>query len=121
VGPKTPKYPKTADNDIEIPDDFELVAEDPMVSPQIFCQVFPFHLMFNRQLKVVQAGKSVSRVIPKIRDDHCNLLDILEAIRPHITISFQSILAHINTIYVLRTKSGVMLEPDMVMRLKVSG
>ncbi|KAG5681351.1 hypothetical protein PVAND_010795 [Polypedilum vanderplanki] len=124
VGPKTPKYPKTTIDDYdnmnekEMFDDFELVAEEPLVSPQIFCQVFPFHLMFDRQMKIVQAGKSVSRVIPKINENHCNLLDILEAIRPHIELSFQSILAHISTIYVLKTKACVMLEPDMFMRLK---
>lgn len=31
----------------ELNDDFELVASVPLISPQIFCQVFPFHLMFG--------------------------------------------------------------------------
>lgn len=37
----------------------------PLISPATFCKVFPFHLMFDRQMKVVQAGKAVSRVIPR--------------------------------------------------------
>jgi guanylate cyclase soluble subunit beta len=128
VGPKIPKSPKTTnetvnnadENEKETLDDFQLVSEDPLISPQIFCQVFPFHLMFNRQMKIVQAGKSVLRVIPKLADEHCNLLDILEPIRPHIQLSFRTILAHISTIYVLKTRPGMMLESDMFMRLKVS-
>jgi len=37
----------------------------PLISPATFCKVFPFHLMFDRQMKIVQAGKAVSRVIPR--------------------------------------------------------
>lgn len=125
VTPKTPKTPNSANNakefDRELPDDFELVAAQPLVSPQIFCQVFPFHLMFNRQMRIVQAGKSVTRVIPKVAEENCPLLDVLEPVRPHIQLSFQTILAHISTIYVLKTKAGTMLEPEMFMRLKVNG
>lgn len=135
VGPKIPKSPQklqinsgngstaitySDDNEKEILDDFQLIADDPLISPQIFCQVFPFHLMFNRQMKIVQAGKSVQRVMPKLADAECNLLDILEPIRPHIQLSFQSILSHISTIYVLKTRPNVMLESDMFMRLKVN-
>jgi guanylate cyclase soluble subunit beta len=98
---------------------FELIAGQPLVSPQIFCHVFPFHLMFDRDMRIVQAGKSVSRVMPKVAEENCHLLDILEPIRPHIQLSFQTILSHISTIYVLKTKQDVMLEPDMFMRLKV--
>lgn len=60
-GPKTP----TQVQENEIIDDFDLIAEGPLISPATFCRVFPFHIMFNRQMVVVQAGKSVSRVIPR--------------------------------------------------------
>lgn len=134
TGPKTPKTPKTPSSissasttedgvgggsEKESNETFELIAELPLVSPQIFCHVFPFHLMFDRDMKIVQAGKSVSRVIPKVAEENCHLLDILEPIRPHIQLSFQTILSHISTIYVLKTKQDVMLESDMLMRLKV--
>lgn len=127
TGPRTPKTPKTpcsvdsistVDGESE-KEAFELIAEQPLVSPNIFCHVFPFHLMFNRGMRIVQAGTSVSRVIPKVAEENCHLLDILEPIRPHIQLSFQTILSHITTIYVLKTRQDVMLEPDMLMRLKV--
>lgn len=130
VGPVTPKTPKTpsgskASKEFEsplerLPDDFELLAEEPLVSPQIFCQVFPFHLMFDRQMRIVQAGKSVARVIPKVAEKNCPILDVLEPVRPHVQLSFQNILSHISTIYVLKTKPGTMLQPEMFMRLKVN-
>ena len=102
-------------------EEFELIASEPLITPQIFCKVFPFHIMFDRQMRIVQAGKSVSRVIPKVSEINCWLLDVLEAVRPHIKMTFQNILSHINTIYVLKTKQEVMIKPEMFIRLKVNG
>lgn len=59
------KTPTENVEETEVPEDFNLIAEGPLVSPATFCRVFPFHIMFNRQMVVVQAGKSVSRVIPR--------------------------------------------------------
>lgn len=47
------------------------------------------------------------------------LNDVLEAVRPHVNLTFDNILAHINTIYVLKTKSGA-LAGQGYLRLKVS-
>lgn len=115
--PKTPTSKNNIDSDNES-EDFKLIASAPMISPSTFRNAFPFHLMFNREMKIVQSGKSVSRIIPKIAD-YCYVTDILDPIRPHIQLSFESILAHINTIYVLKTKTGVMLNDQRFLRLKV--
>ncbi|XP_039434894.1 guanylate cyclase soluble subunit beta-1 [Culex pipiens pallens] len=123
-----PKTPTRRSEEKEQQADFQLVAKGtrihhkdrctPMISPTTFCKVFPFHLMFNRDLIIVQAGRSVSRVIPKISEKNCHLLTIFEAVRPHLQMSFGNILSHINTIYVLKTKSGVMSISERYLRLK---
>ncbi|KAH8355582.1 hypothetical protein KR200_009518, partial [Drosophila serrata] len=92
----------------EVPDDMEFLCEAPLISPATFCKVFPFHLMFDRQMKVVQAGKAVSRVIPRVAEENCSLIEVVEAIRPHLLLNFENILSHINTIYVLQTRQGAM-------------
>ncbi|ALC48032.1 Gycbeta100B [Drosophila busckii] len=89
-------------------DDMEFLCEEPLISPATFCKVFPFHLMFDRQMKVVQAGKAVSRVIPRVAEENCSLIEVVEAIRPHLQLTFENILSHINTIYVLQTRQGAM-------------
>ncbi|KAH8407078.1 hypothetical protein KR222_005687, partial [Zaprionus bogoriensis] len=89
-------------------DDVEFLCEAPLISPATFCKVFPFHLMFDRQMKVVQAGKAVSRVIPRVAEENCSLIEVVEAIRPHLQLTFENILSHINTIYVLQTRQGAM-------------
>lgn len=121
---------------------FSLLVSEPLISPNTFCKIFPFHIMFDKQMRIVQAGKSVSRVIPRwvfhvdgevwqagdynrnspdvyrVADENCPLLEVLEAIRPHLTLTFENILAHINTIYVLQTRQAVG-KFDRYLRLKV--
>ncbi|XP_033232523.1 guanylate cyclase soluble subunit beta-1 isoform X2 [Drosophila pseudoobscura] len=92
----------------EVPDDMEFLCEAPLISPATFCKVFPFHLMFDRQMRIVQAGKAVSRVIPRVAEENCSLIEVVEAIRPHLQLNFENILSHINTIYVLQTRQGAM-------------
>ncbi|XP_030369642.1 guanylate cyclase soluble subunit beta-1 [Scaptodrosophila lebanonensis] len=89
-------------------DDVDFLCEAPLISPATFCKVFPFHLMFDRQMKIVQAGKSVSRVIPRVAEENCSLIEVVEAIRPHLQLTFENVLSHINTIYVLQTRQGAL-------------
>uniref|UniRef100_A0A182W5C3 Guanylate cyclase soluble subunit beta-1 n=11 Tax=Cellia TaxID=44534 RepID=A0A182W5C3_9DIPT len=114
-GPKTPTRRSDEKDQQAV---CQLVAKEPMISPMTFCKIFPFHLMFNRSMHIVQAGRSVSRVIPRIYEKNCPLLALFEAVRPHLQLSFENILAHINTIYVLKTKAGVMSKSERYLRLK---
>uniref|UniRef100_A0A182JC66 Guanylate cyclase soluble subunit beta-1 n=1 Tax=Anopheles atroparvus TaxID=41427 RepID=A0A182JC66_ANOAO len=113
-----PKTPTRGSDDKEQQAVYQLVAKEPMISPTTFCKIFPFHLMFDRNMHIVQAGRSVSRVIPRICEKNCPLLALFEAVRPHLQLSFENILAHINTIYVLKTKAGVMSKSERYLRLK---
>lgn len=55
----------------------------------------------------------------RLTETNSLLNDVLEAVRPHVNLTFDNILAHINTIYVLKTKSGA-LAGQGYLRLKVS-
>ncbi|XP_019869558.1 guanylate cyclase soluble subunit beta-1 [Aethina tumida] len=89
-------------------DEIETLSLEPKVSPATFCRIFPFHIMFDREMKIVQTGSTLRRVFPIVKSPNCKITDILDAIRPHLELTFENILSHINTIYVLRTRSGVM-------------
>ncbi|KAK9497202.1 hypothetical protein O3M35_004565 [Rhynocoris fuscipes] len=88
--------------------DITLLSPEPKVSPKTFCSLFPFHLMFDRELKIHQTGSTIVRIIPNAANFDCKLTDLLDPVRPHLDLTFENILSHINTIYVLRTKQGVM-------------
>jgi len=121
----------------------KLMFPEPKVSPATFCRVFPFHVMFNRSLEVVQVGDAVARVIPTVLKAGCKLTDVLypvrynkssrlppeyflniigffyRQVRPHLDLTFENILAHINTVYVLKTRLDVLAVSDApVLRLK---
>lgn len=50
-------------------------------------------------------------------------LNICFQVRPHLELTFQNILSHINTIYVLKTRAGVMQvnEPPEYRYLRLKG
>ncbi|KOB74612.1 Soluble guanylyl cyclase beta-1 subunit [Operophtera brumata] len=82
------------------------------VHPATFCRVFPFHLMFDRELNIIQAGRTVSRLLPRVTKAGCKITDVLDTVRPHLEMTFANVLAHINTVYVLKTKPEEMTVTD---------
>ncbi|KAI4463959.1 guanylate cyclase soluble subunit beta-2 [Holotrichia oblita] len=101
---------KSAPEKQQLPEiaEIETLSLEPKVSAATFCRIFPFHIMFDRSLKIVQTGYSVARVIPKVTSPNCKVTDILDPVRPHLEFTFANILSHINTIYVLKTRPDVM-------------
>ncbi|GAB1601943.1 guanylate cyclase soluble subunit beta-1-like [Argonauta hians] len=80
------------------------LSTEPKMSPMSFCRAFPFHVVFDRNMVICQTGNSISRVIPEVMGNELKMIDIFEMIRPHMTLTFEDILAHINTVYVFRSK-----------------
>uniref|UniRef100_A0A6P7F963 guanylate cyclase n=1 Tax=Diabrotica virgifera virgifera TaxID=50390 RepID=A0A6P7F963_DIAVI len=66
-------------------DEIETLSLEPKVSPATFCRIFPFHIMFDAEMKIVQTGFSVARIIPKVSSTGCRITDILD---PVSTYSF---------------------------------
>jgi len=58
----------------------------------------------------------------RVAEENCSLIEVVEAIRPHLQLNFENILSHINTIYVLQTRQGAMSSrhEQRFLRLKVS-
>ena len=75
------------------------------ISPQTFCHCFPFHVIFDRNLIVRQAGTSVCRVLPALTRPDTLVTDVFETVRPHMELTVKNVLSHINTVFVLRTKT----------------
>ncbi|KAF2360651.1 Adenylyl cyclase class-3/4/guanylyl cyclase [Trinorchestia longiramus] len=90
----------------------DIMPSEPKISPRTFCQVCPFHLMFDRDLHIVQAGVSIARILPKLMNKDLSINDLFDVVRPHMDVTFELIISHINTIYVLRTKHGLIQMRD---------
>ncbi|ELV12728.1 Guanylate cyclase soluble subunit beta-1 [Tupaia chinensis] len=83
-------------------------TQESRISPHTFCKAFPFHIIFDRDLVVTQCGNAIYRVLPQLQPGTCSLLSVFSLVRPHIDISFHGILSHINTVFVLRSKEGLL-------------
>ena len=94
---------KSDDNDY-----IEHMSLTPMISPATFCRAFPFHILFDKNMIIQQTGSSLIRVIPQVAHGICRVDDIFDMVRPHMDFTFDHILSHINTVFVLRTKEGVL-------------
>ncbi|GFS53639.1 guanylate cyclase soluble subunit beta-1 [Nephila pilipes] len=97
-------------------EEFETLSKENKISPATFCRAFPFHIMFDRYHSVQQVGTSVARVLPALTRRSCQVTDLFEMVRPHVSFTFNNILAHINTVFVLKTKDKK--NNDRSMRLK---
>ena len=73
------------------------------ITPEMFCSVFPFHIIFDHDLNILQVGHSLGVLLSNFHNNSTrSLLTFFKLERPHFEPSFQAILNHINTIYVLR-------------------
>lgn len=102
------------------------------VSPLIFAQALPFHLIFDRKLIIKQAGTSTLRVIPALntRRDVC-LTEVMNLLEPKCIqgkLTFDNLLKYINSIYVFRPDEKQVisgghrhLHGDYLKKLKLAG
>ena len=86
----------------------ELVTLSSRISNQTFCQACPFHIMFDTDMVIYQAGVSLTRVLPSVKVGQTRVDEVFEAIRPHIPLTFDQILEFINKVYVVKTKEGLL-------------
>jgi len=86
----------------------ELVTLSSKISNQTFCQACPFHIIFDNEMVIYQAGISLLRVLPSVKVGQTKLNEVFEVIRPHIQLTFDHILQFINKVYVVKTKEGLL-------------
>lgn len=79
-----------------------------IMSPKSFSTLFPFHIIFNKDMCITQCGASISRLIPQMRNKDCKLTDVFTIIRPHINLEFHQICSQIMSVFVLCTKNGIL-------------
>ena len=77
-----------------------------LISSETFCKAFPFHIIFDSKLHILQVGSSLSWVLPNLKLKESQLDHYFALERPRMKLYFDTILSHINTIFVLRMIHG---------------
>ncbi|XP_070183385.1 guanylate cyclase soluble subunit alpha-2-like [Littorina saxatilis] len=85
-------------------------SNDPALSKlsvRSFCATFPFHVIFDRSLKVLQLGTALLKMVSTERavaEGGVQMSSLFDVVRPSVKMSFSPLLSRINSSFVLRTK-----------------
>uniref|UniRef100_H0XBF1 guanylate cyclase n=1 Tax=Otolemur garnettii TaxID=30611 RepID=H0XBF1_OTOGA len=80
------------------------VPADLRISISTFCRAFPFHLMFDPNMSVLQLGEGLRK---QLRCDTHKVLkfeDCFEIVSPKVNATFERVLLRLSTPFVIRTK-----------------
>ncbi|XP_067102758.1 guanylate cyclase soluble subunit beta-2-like [Osmerus mordax] len=80
------------------------------VDLKTFCNAFPFHLVFDEQLRVCQAGVNLQRIVPGLQTRNICLDQYFLILHPEVTFTISSIRKFINSHFVLQTRRNMMPE-----------
>ena len=93
----------------------------PKISPETFGELFPFHVLFDEQLIVRGVGSTLARVAPILTAKTCELNKVFELIRPNGNFTFDSILSHLMTVYVLQSTKTMLEGSPYFFCLRIKG
>lgn len=89
-------------------EDCQVGAYKSAIGTITFCKAIPFHIMFDRNLIIFQAGISMRRVLPTLVVGRTALRDVFQIVRPPIQDEFGAILSRSNSIFLLKTVEGLL-------------
>ncbi|XP_036933391.1 guanylate cyclase soluble subunit beta-2-like isoform X2 [Acanthopagrus latus] len=75
-----------------------------------FCHAFPFHIVFDEQLVVHQAGVNLQKIVPGLQTMSIHLDLYFSIVHPEVTFTISSIRKFINSHFVLQTRRDMMPE-----------
>ncbi|XP_035308994.1 guanylate cyclase soluble subunit beta-2 isoform X2 [Cricetulus griseus] len=78
------------------------------VQEEVFCNAFPFHLVFDETLRVKQAGVNIQKYVPGLLTQKFGMNEYFSIVHPQVTFSISSICKFINSQFVLKTRREMM-------------
>ncbi|XP_012411058.1 guanylate cyclase soluble subunit beta-2-like [Trichechus manatus latirostris] len=90
---------------------FEAVYPERLwIEEKMFCNAFPFHIVFDESLRVKQAGVNIQKYVPGLQTRKIRLDECFSIIHPQVTFNIFSICKFINSQFVLKTRREMMPE-----------
>ena len=75
------------------------------VTPLWFAKVFPFHIVFDEELRICQVGRSLGIICPEFSLG-TKLTDHAEIFSPNVEMTFAALGANTHLLLVLQTKAS---------------
>ncbi|XP_030008891.1 guanylate cyclase soluble subunit beta-2 [Sphaeramia orbicularis] len=73
------------------------------IEEKAFCNAFPFHIVFDRNLKVRQTGVNLQKFIPGLLTEDATMDQYFAIIHPQVTFTIESIRKFINSQFILKS------------------
>ncbi|XP_019467629.1 guanylate cyclase soluble subunit alpha-2 [Meleagris gallopavo] len=77
---------------------------DLRISISTFCRAFPFHLMFDQNMFVLQLGEGLRKQLRCDTHKTLKFQDCFDIVSPKISATFERVLLRLSTPFVIRTK-----------------
>ncbi|QZZ19262.1 EAL domain-containing protein [Leptothermofonsia sichuanensis E412] len=105
---------ETTSQPVPKPVDLASVSPGFSLPPQQFAAVFPFHIVFNRKLEILQIGNGLQQVYPSLSIG-APFGQHFQINRPGIQTTFESIQQHTRSLFMLESlQNGMQLKGQMV-------
>ncbi|KAG7502371.1 guanylate cyclase soluble subunit beta-2-like [Solea senegalensis] len=70
-----------------------------------FCNAFPFHIIFDKDLKIKQTGVNIQKFVPGLQTRDATLDQYFIIVHPQVTFTIESISKFINSQFVLKNST----------------
>uniref|UniRef100_A0A8C6ZQ78 guanylate cyclase n=1 Tax=Nothoprocta perdicaria TaxID=30464 RepID=A0A8C6ZQ78_NOTPE len=80
------------------------------IDPKTFCNGLPFHMVFDKELRVKQAGVSIQKIVPGLQTMGICLDHYFSITHPEVPFTISSIQKFINSQFVFQTRREMMPE-----------
>ncbi|KAM4694359.1 guanylate cyclase soluble subunit beta-2-like [Discoglossus pictus] len=84
--------------------------KDLWIDVKTFCNGLPFHIVFDEELRVKQAGVSIQKIVPGLQTMGIRLDQYFSTMHPEVTLTISNVRKFINSQFVFRTKREMMPE-----------
>ncbi|XP_066477612.1 guanylate cyclase soluble subunit beta-2-like [Tiliqua scincoides] len=78
------------------------------IDPKTICNGLPFHIVFDEELRVKQAGVSIQKIVPGLQTLGIRLDQYFCIVRPEVKFTISSVQKFINSQFVFQTKREMM-------------
>ncbi|XP_067848718.1 guanylate cyclase soluble subunit beta-2-like isoform X2 [Heptranchias perlo] len=80
------------------------------IDKKAFCNAFPFHIVFDEELKIKQAGVNIQKHVPGLQTLGIRIDEYFTITHPAVVFTISSIRKFINSQFVLKTRREMMPE-----------
>lgn len=99
-------------------------ANEPKVSPLEFTKVFPFHMLFDRNMKLLQVGSTLKRILKDLNnknsEKNSEITTYFTLSRPQIPFDFESIYSRLNNVFILTSLKDVVKATPSILHMQSS-